>query len=58
MDTFLVPSDQTDEVREWCIVNAPSARHGEGVVSMDFADSFFFQMRWFPGCHLIEPAAA
>ncbi|WP_313010969.1 hypothetical protein [Brevundimonas sp.] len=54
MDTFMVPSDQTDDVRQWCATNAPTAVMGEGSVSLNFEDSFFFQMRWFPGCKLME----
>lgn len=54
MDTFMVPSDQTDDVRQWCATNAPTAVMGAGSVSLNFEDSFFFQMRWFPGCKLME----
>lgn len=54
MDTFMVPSDQTEPVRLWCIENAPSAVLRDGTVTLDICDSFFFQMRWFPGCRLVE----
>lgn len=57
MDTFMVPSDQTDDVRRWCATNAPTAVFGEGSVSLDPCDAFFFQLRWFPGCVLMEQAA-
>lgn len=57
MDTFMVPSGQTDDVRLWCATNAPTAVHGAGSVSLSPDDSFFFQLRWFSGCLLMEQAA-